>query len=553
MSEATGDIFATRLERRHAKISPLVLLLKYQQQILTALSVVIAPLMLLGGLVAIFGFAFPHAKGQAKTYDAFMLIFFLGPFVVATLMFFLVPRHARWPVALMLLSPYGWIGLFWLGIERLVNRLSKIGGVIGIILGLLALISWIVGLDAGFGAMMRAADLVGERWPALEVCIALVGLPVALVPLYLSILLLRASILILRLSPLERQLMRDVPPGATKSFLTRIWGAPPTVPFARRPRGRFAVILALITGATLFFSIAGAILLLAPASLRPFELLRKQCQSAIDREQCIQGLIPPLFLGSTVAVAAVCGFFVGLGALCQKALRRLLRFSLRELQAIDPRPPVLFLRAFGDDLVPLPVAKAPWLTRLLQAGRRRTTLDHMLLDEATSYGPVVALGKPDDKRPPYGAARGYFNNLSWQDAVADLAHRGSAVVICLDDTSGIRWEVEHLVGSQHVEKTLFLVHPKHSAPQKNVEMIATVAFYLPLKPADRERVLAFPAAPKKKRQAPETVVGFFVGRSGTLQIVRSATHSDAAYLFTLRLFLRDRLALAAVPLPARTE
>src|SRR5262249_55699350 len=136
-----------------------------------------------------------------------------------------------------------------------------------------------------------------------------------------------------------------------------------------------------------------------------------------------------------------------------------------ELQRSDSRAPILFLRAFADDQIVLAKPWLPFLGRVLERGRPTTYLDHLITEEGSIYGPVVALGNPHDAFPPYGAARGYFEGATWQQAVAKLAADSSAIVICLDDTDGVWWEVEHLVAERHLDKTLFLLHPKYSRPQ----------------------------------------------------------------------------------------
>ena len=60
-------------------------------------------------------------------------------------------------------------------------------------------------------------------------------------------------------------------------------------------------------------------------------------------------------------------------------------------------------------------------------GQQSTPLDQVLLEEGTQYGPVVALGNPRDRFPPYGAARGYFDNKDWQQAVTNLARDANSL------------------------------------------------------------------------------------------------------------------------------
>jgi hypothetical protein len=126
---------------------------------------------------------------------------------------------------------------------------------------------------------------------------------------------------------------------------------------------------------------------------------------------------------------------------------------------------MLFLRAFRDDQVPLGAPEIALFGRLLEIGRR-----------ANTTGPVVGLGSPTDKRSPYGAARGYFTGESWQKAVANLAASADFIVICIDDTAGVSWEVERLA-SCYLDKSLFLIHPRYAGMAENAQIITKIAQY----------------------------------------------------------------------------
>lgn len=546
MNEApAGELSTARMERRHANISPLLLVLKYQQQTLTSLSALFSALMVVLLTVLAIVMAARHLSGNVQpglSFDRFSVmnwVVVFGSLLFAVLIVAFIPKPARIPFVVIGSNILGVFGLIWLGIERLVNRLGKGGGIVGLLLGLFMLLYALISLDTSLGALLRTMDEVANSSPVVAGLIVVLGLPLALLPWYVVWVVLRAAITILRLSGRERLLLRDVPAGA--ALITRMWGMPPTVGFARQAKGRFAAIVVFSVLAAFFFSLAAVVIVASPSFLHQFDLVANRC---LERggDTCLQDRYPLFLLGSSITAAALLAVFAALGALCQRAVRRRLRFSLEELQKVDARAPVLFLRAFGDDQVPLPPSRVPWITRLLEAGRRRTSLDQMLLDEATSYGPVVALGKPGDKHPPYGAARGYFENRDWQDAVADLAQRGTAVVLCLDDTDGIWWEVEHLVATRHLRKTLFLIHPKHADAQSNARIIGKLLPFLALGSAAAERLLASP--PQAGKGKPETPIGFFLAKDGTLQVIRSRTHAQLAYLLTLRMFLRERLELA---------
>jgi hypothetical protein len=216
------------------------------------------------------------------------------------------------------------------------------------------------------------------------------------------------------------------------------------------------------------------------------------------------------------------------GWMGQLLIRRLLRFSLETLQEADTRPPVLFLRAFRDDQVPLRTPKLALLGRLLDVGRRAASLDQLLLEEGTPTGPVVGLGSPTDKRPPYGAARGYFTGETWRDAVAGLAAASAFTVICVDDTDGIWWEVGHLAEGS-LDKTLFLIHPRYRNETDNAAILVRLAV-----------PLAIPGL--QGAASGDPIVGFYsIGGCG--QMLHSTTFSRFAYLMALRVFIRHRAGL----------
>ena len=141
-----------------------------------------------------------------------------------------------------------------------------------------------------------------------------------------------------------------------------------------------------------------------------------------------------------------CLLYVGpiIGGYILRLAQRNVRWSITQLLEADSRAPVLFLRAFKDDQVQLQNVKLPPLGQLGKWLDGIANLDRLLLEEGTPYGPVVAIGNPSDRFPPYGAARGYFDDKTWHAAVADLAGKAMAIVICLDRTEGIMWEVDHI-------------------------------------------------------------------------------------------------------------
>ena len=165
----------------------------------------------------------------------------------------------------------------------------------------------------------------------------------------------------------------------------------------------------------------------------------------------------------------------------------------------------------------------------------------MLLEEATHLGPVVGLGDPrDDQKPPYGVARGYFDNKAWPEAVASLASNSSAIVLCLSDTNSLLWEIDYLAKANHLNKTLFLSHPKYMGSDDNTRLMVQLSDHLGFDEEIRER-LRTPDPRLSQETSSASVVGLFLGKSGQYQVIRSSTFSRFAYLLTLRTFFREEL------------
>jgi hypothetical protein len=220
-------------------------------------------------------------------------------------------------------------------------------------------------------------------------------------------------------------------------------------------------------------------------------------------------------------------------------------WSITRLLEADGRAPILFLRAFKDDQVQLQNVKLSLLGRLGRWLDAIGNLDGLLLQEGSTYGPVVAIGNPGDKFPPYGAARGYFDDKTWRVAVADLAGNALAIVICLDRTEGVWWEVEHIARLGYLSKTLFLIHPKDSSEPENRALASDITNLL------RPDTGTPAASPEHEIEAAgdarnDALLGFFFDEQGVMHAGRSTTFSRLAFLIQVRWFLRSKFGFAAV-------
>ena len=101
---------------------------------------------------------------------------------------------------------------------------------------------------------------------------------------------------------------------------------------------------------------------------------------------------------------------------CRMRARRLTVQSAADAVAADPRPPVLFLRSFEEEHIPLTAAKVPWFLRVIDPGSEYRTLEEMIVLNLTYVGPVVAVADPS-RETPIGAARWRLRDDQWRRLV----------------------------------------------------------------------------------------------------------------------------------------
>lgn len=130
--------------------------------------------------------------------------------------------------------------------------------------------------------------------------------------------------------------------------------------------------------------------------------------------------------------------------------RQYLALPAAEALAADPRPPILLLRAFGDD-------------DLFDPGVQRSPFDFApvryearIARALAPFGPIVAIGRPGEPLPAAGAARLYVHNDDWQAAVLHFLDRARLVFLMVGATEGVAWEIETVL-RRCPEKTVFFV------------------------------------------------------------------------------------------------
>ena len=158
---------------------------------------------------------------------------------------------------------------------------------------------------------------------------------------------------------------------------------------------------------------------------------------------------------------AVAGFM--LAGLLQRRARRLSALTAVAVTKRDPRPVVLYLRAFQDDVVRLRTAtlgRASLLERLSPG--RFDTFEEVLVRHLSSTGPVIAVNPPGVRLPPIGAARETIPHEQWRTTVQQWMDQAALIVVAAppgNPTPGVVWELVQLDHGARWDRTLVVLPP----------------------------------------------------------------------------------------------
>jgi hypothetical protein len=218
--------------------------------------------------------------------------------------------------------------------------------------------------------------------------------------------------------------------------------------------------------------------------------------------------------------------------------RRFSRTSLELMIREDSRAPILFLRSFKDDQVRLDRAKRNVVAFLVLWGEPRPTLDHVLLEEGTAQGPVIAIGAPGTT-VPFGAARAYLSHDNWTEVVSDLALRSQVIVIALDETAGIKWEFNEVHGKGYTSKVLHLLPPRLTPPEAARSAVAEVCT------ASAELAQLFDTLQQFLAVNERCCIGWYLAPDAQLNVLTTARPNETSYRVAVRDYLRsNKVALA---------
>ncbi|HYC71914.1 MAG TPA: hypothetical protein VEB66_11945 [Opitutaceae bacterium] len=138
------------------------------------------------------------------------------------------------------------------------------------------------------------------------------------------------------------------------------------------------------------------------------------------------------------------------------ALRQFRRYGATPSRAVldrDGRPPVVLLRSFQDDDVRLPSGLLS-----LHVGKP-DRFEEQVAMALWREGPVIAIGKPGEKLPHFGACREYHDDSTWQARISELLPQAKCVVMIAGLTRALDWELGELRRTGALNKTVFLLPP----------------------------------------------------------------------------------------------
>jgi hypothetical protein len=153
---------------------------------------------------------------------------------------------------------------------------------------------------------------------------------------------------------------------------------------------------------------------------------------------------------------------LALGAIMFGVARWLSSVDARRLMLRDPRPPVLYLRSFGDDKLRLWTATfgRPSLIERFTP-RRFDRFEEVLVRYLSRYGPVIVVNPPGTRLAPLGAARETIDSADWSTVAAWMAQSALIVFGAPPDqvSRGLEWELRTVAEHGHWDKTLVVVPP----------------------------------------------------------------------------------------------
>jgi len=152
-------------------------------------------------------------------------------------------------------------------------------------------------------------------------------------------------------------------------------------------------------------------------------------------------------------------FLFWLGTWCLRGSRRLAIMGADELLGVDARSPVLYLRSFRSDVIATSERRSMGLLAFLDPFRMTARLAQLIAARAAPIGPVVMIADPHAKISLPGPAPKIPGERKWHDVVLELMVRARLIIVFMDTTENLIWEIETLQWLGVFDRALFVFGP----------------------------------------------------------------------------------------------
>ena len=226
----------------------------------------------------------------------------------------------------------------------------------------------------------------------------------------------------------------------------------------------------------------------------------------------------PVFIGIRLAI------------LVQGTARKLNSLSVSEALCDSKQRYILYLRSFTADEIILPKPRLPFLSKVLSPRPFPAHLEEELFDVTDGYLPLIAVGRPGRSQKLTGglAYREYLKDENWHTYVSEKILGADSIVLLINSTEGVLWEMENVINHSATAKTVFLIDPR----AKDNELWQDLT----------KRII--PVFAKAGVLAPDFQfaghpIGFYFSRNGVVEI-ENTNWSATSYRTALSHYLSER-------------
>ncbi|MBB3753805.1 hypothetical protein FHT44_006327 [Mycolicibacterium sp. BK634] len=225
-----------------------------------------------------------------------------------------------------------------------------------------------------------------------------------------------------------------------------------------------------------------------------------------------------------VVLVVIC-VMLGMRALKYSALplryaKRFVQPDVRQALQLDPRQEVLLLRSFQDDTLTMRMHRSARHSAIeLASAETFERFEELLAWSLWRFGPVFAFGQPETQGQlqPLGAAREFYDDSTWEEAVRLRMKRSSMLVYVVGRSQSLYTEFIKAQQLNVVSKCLFVFPPVDFTELRARLTVFEAAFSLP--PG------ALPPIDSRGRR----LIGAYIGDDGYLVAVGVNGRDDLAY------------------------